>query len=254
MEARKITVVLNNKSSQKTIMSTAETLGQLKREMNDAGIMTSGMAFYEGRTRTELKDDQSVLPTNVPVPAKGTTPASTTNELVFMLTPENKKVKSGALGTERSNILAEIKAKGLGKAVMEKFKKNATQVSSKELTAFLEEIDNKENKPKSAKAPKAEAEALPVDEAPSQADIIPTVVAGVDIEARKLLNELIETLRGEDELYEDYSGLADRADELANGADERNGHGGCSDSEEAAPKEEGLSREEIDDIFSFVRG
>lgn len=31
MEARKITVVLNNKSSQKTIMSTAETLGQLKR-------------------------------------------------------------------------------------------------------------------------------------------------------------------------------------------------------------------------------
>lgn len=251
MEARKITVVLNNKSSQKTIMSSAETLGQLKRDMNDAGISTSGMAFYEGRTRTELKDDQSVLPTNVPVPAKGTTPASTTNELVFMLTPENKKIKSGALGTERSNILAEIKARGLGKAVMEKFKKNATQVSSKELTAFLEEIDNKENKPKSAKAVKAEA--LPVDEAPSQADIIPTVVAGVDIEARKLLNELIETLRGEDELYEDYSGLADRADELANGADERNGYVDCDETEAAAPKEEGLSREEIDNYFSFVR-
>lgn len=251
MEARKITVVLNNKSSQKTIMSSAETLGQLKRDMNDAGISTSGMAFYEGRTRTELKDDQSVLPTNVPVPAKGTTPASTTNELVFMLTPENKKIKSGALGTERSNILAEIKARGLGKAVMEKFKKNATQVSSKELTAFLEEIDNKENKPKSAKAVKAEA--LPVDEAPSQADIIPTVIAGVDIEARKLLHELIETLRDEDELYEDYGSLADKADELANGADDRNGHGGCGESEAAAPKEEGLSREEIDDIFSFVR-
>lgn len=251
MEARKITVVLNNKSSQKTIMSSAETLGQLKRDMNDAGISTSGMAFYEGRTRTELKDDQSVLPTNVPVPAKGTTPASTTNELVFMLTPENKKIKSGALGTERSNILAEIKAKGLGKAVMEKFKKNATQVSTKELTAFLEEIDNKENKPKSAKAVKAEA--LPVDEAPSQADIIPTVIAGVDIEARKLLHELIETLRDEDELYEDYGSLADKADELANGADDRNGHGGCGESEAAAPKEEGLSKEEIDDIFSFVR-
>lgn len=251
MEARKITVVLNNKSSQKTIMSSAETLGQLKRDMNDAGISTSGMAFYEGRTRTELKDDQSVLPTNVPVPAKGTTPASTTNELVFMLTPENKKIKSGALGTKRSNILAEIKARGLGKAVMEKFKKNATQVSSKELTAFLEEIDNKENKPKSAKAVKAEA--LPVDEAPSQADIIPTVIAGVDIEARKLLHELIETLRDEDELYEDYGSLADKADELANGADDRNGHGGCGESEAAAPKEEGLSKEEIDDIFSFVR-
>lgn len=250
MEARKITVVLNNKSSQKTIMSSAETLGQLKRDMNDAGISTSGMAFYEGRTRTELKDDQSVLPTNVPVPAKGTTPASTTNELVFMLTPENKKIKSGALSTERSNILAEIKAKGLGKAVMEKFKKNATQVSTKELTVFLAE----QNKPKSAKAPKAKAEALPVDEAPSQADIIPTVVAGVDVEARKLLNELIETLRGEDELYEDYSSLADRADELANGDDERNGHGDCGETEAATPEEEGLSREEIDNYFSFVRG
>lgn len=246
MEARKITVVLNNKSSQKTIMSTAETLGQLKRDMSNAGISISGMAFYEGRTRTELKDDQSVLPTNVPVPAKGTTPASTTNELVFMLTPENKKIKSGALGTERSNILAEIKAKGLGKAVMEKFGKNATQVSTKELTVFLAE----QNKPKSAKVTKAKAEALPVDEAPSPADITPTVVAGVDVEARKLLHDLIETLRGKDELYEDYSDLADRADELANGADKRNGHGGCGDTEPEA--EEGLSGSEIDDMFSFV--
>lgn len=244
MEARKITVVLNNKSSQKTIMSTAETLGQLKRDMSNAGISISGMAFYEGRTRTELKDDQSVLPTNVPVPAKGTTPASTTNELVFMLTPGNKKIKSGALGTERSNILAEIKAKSLGKAVMEKFKKNATQVSTKELTVFLAE----QSKPRSAKVTKAEA--LLVDEAPSQADITPTVVTGVDVEARKLLHDLIETLRGEDKLYEDYSDLADRADELANGADERNGHGGCGDTEPGA--EEGLSGSEIDDMFSFV--
>lgn len=244
MEARKIIVVLNNKSSQKTIMSTAETLGQLKRDMNDAGISTSGMAFYEGRTRTELKDDQSVLPTNVPVPAKGTTPASTTNELVFMLTPENKKIKSGALSAERREILAEIKAKGLGKAVMEKFKKNATQVSTTELIEFLKE----QGKPKAVKAPKAEV--LPVDEAPSQADITPTVVAGVDIEARKLLNDLIEALRSEDELYEDYSSLADRADVLANGADVHNGHVDCGNTEPAA--EEGLSGNEIDDMFSFV--
>lgn len=246
MEARKIIVVLNNKSSQRTIMSTAETLGQLKRDMNDAGISTSGMAFYEGRTRTELKDDQSVLPTNVPVPAKGTTPASTTNELVFMLTPENKKIKSGALGAERREILAEIKAKGLGKAVMEKFKKNATQVSTTELIEF----QKGQGGPKAVKAPETEPEVLLVDEAPSQADITPTVVAGVDIEARKLLNDLIEVLRSEDKLYEDYSSLADRADVLANGADVHNGHVGCCDPEPAA--EEGLSRDEIDDIFSFV--
>ena len=117
MEARKILFVLSNSSNQKSIMSEAETLGALKADMRRAGINYDGMTFYEGRTRTELKDDASVLPVNVPVPAKGTTPATTTNDLVFMLTTANKKIKSGALSPERKNTLEEIKAKGLGAAV-----------------------------------------------------------------------------------------------------------------------------------------
>ena len=80
MEARKILFVMNNSSSQKSIMSEAETLGALKADMRRAGINYDNMTFYEGRTRTELKDDASVLPTNVPVAAKGTTPATTTND------------------------------------------------------------------------------------------------------------------------------------------------------------------------------
>ncbi len=70
MEARKILFVLSNSSNQKSIMSEAETLGALKADMRRAGINYDGMTFYEGRTRTELKDDASVLPVNVPVPAK----------------------------------------------------------------------------------------------------------------------------------------------------------------------------------------
>ena len=137
MQSRKILFVLSNSSSQKSIMSEAETLGALKADMRRAGINYENMTFFEGRTRTELKDDASVLPTNVPVAAKGTVPASTTNELVFMLTTANKKIASGALSGERKAILEEIKAKGLSRAVMAKFGKNATQCKTLDLVAFL---------------------------------------------------------------------------------------------------------------------
>ena len=49
MEARKILFVMNNSSSQKSIMSEAETLGALKADMRRAGINYDNMTFYEGR-------------------------------------------------------------------------------------------------------------------------------------------------------------------------------------------------------------
>lgn len=143
MQSRKILFVLNNSSSQKSIMSEAETLGALKADMRNAGIDYNNMTFYEGRTRTELKDDASVLPTNVPVAAKGTTPASTTNDLVFMLTTVNKKIRSGALGNERKEIMEALKAAGLSAAVTAKFGKNMTQCKTPELIAFLAENTTK---------------------------------------------------------------------------------------------------------------
>ena len=214
MEARKILFVLSNSSNQKSIMSEAETLGALKADMRRAGISYDGMTFYEGRTRTELKDDASVLPVNVPVPAKGTTPATTTNDLVFMLTTANKKIKSGALSPERKNTLEEIKAKGLGAAVTAKFGKNATQCKTPDLLAFLAE----QSKPASqvaTKAPKAKkVEEVAVDENP---DItIKEVIKGepitgvipctecVDVVAREILSELIEVLADEVNLDDNY--------------------------------------------------
>lgn len=135
MEARKILFVMNNSSSQKSIMSEAETLGALKADMRRAGINYNNMTFYEGRTRTELKDDASVLPTNVPVAAKGTTPATTTNDLVFMLTTANKKIRSGA--GDRPFAYAKIKQLGLQDACKAKYGKNFTQCSTSDLEALI---------------------------------------------------------------------------------------------------------------------
>jgi len=135
MEARKILFVMNNSSSQKSIMSEAETLGALKADMRKAGIDYDNMTFYEGRTRTELKDDASVLPTNVPVAAKGTTPATTTNDLVFMLTTANKKIRSGA--GDRPAAYAKIKQLGLQDACKAKYGKNFTQCSTSDLEVLI---------------------------------------------------------------------------------------------------------------------
>ncbi|QOR59567.1 hypothetical protein KNV42_gp031 [uncultured phage cr126_1] len=135
MEARKILFVMNNSSSQKSIMSEAETLGALKADMRRAGINYDNMTFYEGRTRTELKDNASVLPTNVPVAAKGTTPATTTNDLVFMLTTANKKIRSGA--GDRPSAYAKIKQLGLQDACKAKYGKNFTQCSTSDLEALI---------------------------------------------------------------------------------------------------------------------
>ena len=252
MEARKILFVLSNSLSQKSIMSEAETLGALKADMRRAGINYNGMTFYEGRTRTELKDDASVLPVNVPVPAKGTTPATTTNDLVFMLTAANKKIKSGALSPERKNVLGEIKAKGLGAAVTAKFGKNATQCKTSDLSAFLAE----QSKPASqvaTKAPKTKkVEEIAVDENP---DItIKEVIKGepinitpctecVDIVAREVLSELIERLNEEDNLYNDYSDLIDKLS--IGGMPEKQEQ----PTETKAVKEEKLSNSEINDLF-----
>jgi hypothetical protein len=252
MEARKILFILSNSSNQKSIMSEAETLGALKADMRRAGISYDGMTFYEGRTRTELKDDASVLPVNVPVPAKGTNPATTTNDLVFMLTTANKKIKSGALSPERKNALEEIKAKGLGAAVTAKFGKNATQCKTPDLLAFLAE----QSKPASQVATKApntkKVEEVAVDENPDitikeviegkPIDITPCTEC-VDKVAREVLRDLIERLDGEDDLYEDYSDLLEKLDTGVVSEKQE------QPTETKAVKEEKLSNSEINDLF-----
>lgn len=119
MEARKITVVQTKNQKKSVIMSAATTLAELKSDLRANGIDYDGMTFFEGTSKVELKNDASVLPHDVPY--KGTI----TNELVFMLTNTNKKIKSGAVAMSRAEAYSAIKSMGLQDACVKKFGKTS---------------------------------------------------------------------------------------------------------------------------------
>lgn len=151
METRRITIV-NNKTQKQSVIqaSTATTLGELKAEMRQAGINYEGMTFFEGHARVELKDDASVLPTNIAY--KG----NVVNDLTFLLTAPEKKIRSGAM--TRAEAYAGIKALGLKDKVQAKFGKNFTQCSTSDLEKMIMEASASQpaKAPKAAPAPKVE--------------------------------------------------------------------------------------------------
>lgn len=154
MEARKVTIINSKTQSQKVIQdSKATTLGELKKEMRERGIDYTGMTFFEGHMRAELKDDAAPLPANIPY--KG----QVVNDLTFMLTAPEKKVRSGAMS--RAEAYAEIKKRHLQSVCVDKFGKNFTQCSTADLISLFEKGSTN-----AAPAPKAEkpveAEAAPV--------------------------------------------------------------------------------------------
>ena len=131
METRKITIISTKNHSTKVINSAATTLGELKTDLNNAGIEYTDCTFFEGLTKTELKNNDAILPHDVPY--KGTI----TNNLVFMITNASKKIKSGV---DRKSIIAEIKAKNLTEVVKNTYGKNYTNCKTED----LEKILNKE--------------------------------------------------------------------------------------------------------------
>ena len=143
MEPRKITVVSTKDQTKKVIMSSATTLAELKADFRLNNIDYEGMTFFEGISKVELKTDNSVLPHDVPY--KGTI----TNELVFMLTNTNKKIKSGTMS--RMEAYNTIKNMGLQDACFKKFGKNFTMCKTIDLIALIDE--NKNSKPQEETAP-----------------------------------------------------------------------------------------------------
>ena len=130
MEPRKITIVETRGQRKSVIMSSATTLAELKSDLRANGIDYDGMTFFEGTSKVELKNDASVLPHDVPY--RGTT----TNELVFMLTNTNKKIKSGAMS--RMEAYAKIKELGLQDECQKKFGKNFTMCKTADLIALIQ--------------------------------------------------------------------------------------------------------------------
>ena len=140
MEARKITIVTTNSNNKEVIMSSATTLGELKADMREKRINYEGMTFYEGLSKTELTENASLLPHDIPY--KGTT----TNELVFMLTTPNKKIKSGAI--TRAEAYDIIRKKNLGNECMKRFGQHFTRCKTVDLIKLVESVNNPKPAPK----------------------------------------------------------------------------------------------------------
>ena len=150
METRKITIISTKNHSTKVINSAATTLAELKADVNNAGIDYTDCTFFEGLTKTELKNDAAILPHDVPY--KGTT----TNNLVFMITNASKKIRSGA---DRKYIIAEIKNRKLTEVVKATYGKNYTNCKTEDLEKILNEVGVPETSSyKSAPAKKETAE------------------------------------------------------------------------------------------------
>lgn len=241
MEARKITVVQTKNQKKSVIMSAATTLAELKSDLRANGIDYDGMTFFEGTSKVELKNDASVLPHGVPY--KGTI----TNELVFMLTNTNKKIKSGAVAMSRAEAYNAIKSMGLQDACVKKFGKNFTMCKTADLIVLIQ--SNGASKP----APKAEAKAetkkeekveAPVNTPEASAPVAPASNGGecVDTVARAAISKLVEILE-DNGTIEDYE--KEKVLDILGGAVE------VAPSEEYKPESASpYSDDEIDDMFA----
>ena len=134
MEARNITIVTTQNQAKYVVNTDATTLAELKAALRAQGIAYEGMTFYEGLSHTELLTDEAQLPKDVMY--KG----EPTNELVFMLTLPNKKIRSGAaLPETRQALYDAIVELNLQDAVVAKYNKNFTQCKNSELMTVIEE-------------------------------------------------------------------------------------------------------------------
>lgn len=208
---RRVTIINSKSQSQKVIQdSHATTLGELKTEARERGIDFEGMTWFEGHMRAELKDDAAPLPTNIPY--KG----QVVNDLIFMLTAPEKKVRSGAMS--RAEAYEAIKMHGLQNECKQLYGKNFTQCSTADLVALIEKATTKAYNPVSA--PKAET---------------PVQSTG-GCNCAEALTALVEDLYDSEYIEEE---TYDKVTAILKGGTYK------------APEK--MSKKEIDDMFNFVR-
>ena len=188
MEARKITIVSTKTQKKSVIMSGAETLGELKNDLRNAGIDFEDMTFYEGTSKTELKTNESVLPKDVPYTNRTTGETINTNELVFMLTNTNKKIRSGAM--TRKEAYDVIRKQGLQVACLKEYGKNFTVCSTNALIALIEANAPKKRSVK--KTSKSKEKVAPIE-----------TLKVVDVQAREAIRTLANILNNNGDLYND---------------------------------------------------
>lgn len=183
MEPRRITIVQTKNQKKSVIESSATTLGELKDDLRTNGIDYSDMTFYEGLSKTELKTDESILPHDIE------RNGIITNELVFMLTNPEKKIRSGAIS--RAEAYEAIKKNNLQAECQKMFGKNFTMCKTSDLIYLVERKSTVKEEPKT-KIPTTE-ESTKVECTPSSNE---THNCGgcKDIQARAAIRKLVDFL------------------------------------------------------------
>ena len=231
MQERKITVVSTRNQKKSVIMSAATTLAELKADLRQNGIDYEGMTFYEGTSKVELKDDNSVLPHDVPY--KG----QTTNELVFMLTNTNKKIRSGA-AMSRADAYAAIKAMGLQGECVKRFGKNFTMCKTADLITLV--YEKSASKPVPAASTKGKKVAEAKEEKTKECAC---TNEGVDTKARAALSRLV-TILADNCTLEDWE-----AEEIKDILSVK----GATSEDYKPSSASSYSDDEIDKMFDFAR-
>lgn len=143
---RQITIVETGTNTRTVIETEATTVEELLQELDARGIDYTGMSLFEGISNAEysVSRPNAILPSNLPW--KG----ETTNNLVFMLTPEKKNIKSGAW--KRVDLFKAIKDGGYEEDIKNEFGIDYTHISNANLAAFLDEQENLEKQEEDAPA------------------------------------------------------------------------------------------------------
>jgi len=126
---RTITVVSND-APKKVFTTEATTVGELLNAFTANDINYSGKAIFEGLTKLEFTNANS----DVVLPSQVRYRDTVTDDLVFMLTADKKKISSGI---DRNSLYVEVRTLNLADAIKMAFGRNFTQVSSDDLAAFI---------------------------------------------------------------------------------------------------------------------
>lgn len=203
METRKITIVATREQKKYVINSAATTLGELKDDLDNVGINYEDMTFMEGLTRTEILRDDSILPHDVERVNRETGETYTTNELVFMLTNTEKKIRSGMVCADRKACYGYIKENNMQDAVQRAFGKNFTQVKTDDLVQFIKDATETRCEEPCSCDCRCENVQIP---APEHTEC-------VDLKARKAIKMLCEALieydeYAFDEVFNEINGMS----------------------------------------------
>lgn len=142
---REIMAIANSQNKSETYMSNAETFGELKAELIARGFKVEDMDIKEGKSRTDLRDELTPLPSNFNY--KG----QETSDLLILITPKNTKIKSGM--ATRQELYAKIKQYGLQGECVRRYGKNFTQCPSDGLANIVEAYETAHNAPQNPAQP-----------------------------------------------------------------------------------------------------